>query len=130
MPQQRVVRSRIGRIGRDRPTEPDEEVIEVTDVIVDLRRNEPGFIEGAPDCRFLLAAPFLPETDRGQDDKRKDGGDHQPQQPRSYSARQHQLLATRILNFSYTAIILREAFHRSFRHLCTYLVLCCSIKKP
>jgi hypothetical protein len=35
-------------------------------VIVDLHGNQPGFIEGAPDCCFLFAAPFLPETDRAR----------------------------------------------------------------
>jgi hypothetical protein len=62
LPQQRVVGAGVGRISRHRRAEPGQKVFEIAYVIVDLRREQPGFVERAEPTR-LVVTPLIPETE-------------------------------------------------------------------
>jgi hypothetical protein len=88
--QQRVIRGHVGRIGGHRPGEADEQVLEIADVVVDLRRKQPGFVAGALDGRGVVVLPLVPKSDPDQGREWDNGSEHQAEQLRSNAAKQHQ----------------------------------------
>src|SRR5713226_7116849 len=80
----------IGRICRYRPAQSAQQVVDIADIIVDLRGEQPRLIDRALDRCRLITLPLLPKAEPDQGGERDDGGEHQSEQLRSNAAKQHQ----------------------------------------
>jgi hypothetical protein len=88
--QQRIVLQGVGGTGRYCPAQPVQEVVEVADVIVDLRRQQARLVGGALDSRGLVVLPLVPKPGPDQGREGNDRRKHQAEKLRSYAAKQHQ----------------------------------------
>jgi hypothetical protein len=85
----------LGSIG-ERLVQPDQKVLEIADVVVDLAGKNASFVDGLLNRRRLIALPLAPETAPDQGGERNHGGDHRGQKPRSNAPQQPSLPAAQI----------------------------------
>ena len=83
--QQRVVRRRVGRRDADGAAQPEREVVEIAEMVVDLGGDDARLAVGAIERLGLRRAVLVPQRDADQDQKRNRGRRHEPEQLRTYS---------------------------------------------
>jgi hypothetical protein len=74
-------------------------VLEIADMLIDLRREKLRLVERVAQCVRLILPQLQSQAAADDDQERTHGGNHQAQQPRSDCAKQHQpahLRASRI----------------------------------
>jgi hypothetical protein len=77
--QQTVVGAHIGGVGRHGAAEPCQKVLEIADVIVDLRGKHSRVMDGTLFRGRLSILPLTPETQADERQERSDGGEHKNQ---------------------------------------------------
>ena len=83
--QQRVVRRRVGRRDADDVAHTECEVVEVAEMIVDLRSDDARLGVGAIERLGLRNAVLVPQRDADQNEKWNRGRGDEPEQLRAYS---------------------------------------------
>ncbi len=107
-----VVPGGVGLVPGDGAAHPDQEALEVADVVIDADRDQAGFVECALDCGGLVMAPLIPQAHADQRRERNHGRDHEPQHSRSNAAQQHRH-APRVDQSRVVEVV---RFHRVQRH--------------
>jgi hypothetical protein len=77
--QQRVIGACVVGVSRHREAEPSQKVFKITDVVIDLHRQQAGFMHRARDCCRTVIPLLVPNTDPNESREWNDRNKHQSQ---------------------------------------------------